>query len=156
MLEHNYLCFVLHHGSSPSIAASTTCKSSSMQESPVAESLMPLTYWARQQDPAGIFELIEVVGNGTYGQVYKNLFPMARVTEDYCTTQGGRNNNKKNKQRLGSGECGQHPCPPENPRACRKGPVQHEFDVDVSGDSRVQWSDETRQLPYVLASWEDL
>lgn len=23
------------------------------------------------QDPAGIFELIEVVGNGTYGQVYK-------------------------------------------------------------------------------------
>ena len=25
------------------------------------------------QDPAGIFELIEVVGNGTYGQVYKVL-----------------------------------------------------------------------------------
>ena len=23
------------------------------------------------QDPAGIFELIEVVGNGTYGQVHK-------------------------------------------------------------------------------------
>lgn len=23
------------------------------------------------QDPAGIFELVEVVGNGTYGQVYK-------------------------------------------------------------------------------------
>ncbi|KAK6057469.1 hypothetical protein COOONC_05015 [Cooperia oncophora] len=23
------------------------------------------------RDPAGIFELIEVVGNGTYGQVYK-------------------------------------------------------------------------------------
>ena len=23
------------------------------------------------QDPAGIFDLIEVVGNGTYGQVYK-------------------------------------------------------------------------------------
>lgn len=23
------------------------------------------------QEPAGIFELIEVVGNGTYGQVYK-------------------------------------------------------------------------------------
>ena len=25
------------------------------------------------QDPAGIFELIEVVGNGTYGQVHKVL-----------------------------------------------------------------------------------
>lgn len=23
------------------------------------------------QDPAGIFELVELVGNGTYGQVYK-------------------------------------------------------------------------------------
>lgn len=23
------------------------------------------------RDPAGIFELVEVVGNGTYGQVYK-------------------------------------------------------------------------------------
>ncbi|GFV93452.1 hypothetical protein TNCV_1987671 [Trichonephila clavipes] len=49
---------------------------------------------------------------------------------------------------LGSGECGQHPCPPENRRACRKGPVQHEFDLDISGDSRVLKervvSDETR------------
>uniref|UniRef100_A0A8B9Q9Z4 Uncharacterized protein n=1 Tax=Apteryx owenii TaxID=8824 RepID=A0A8B9Q9Z4_APTOW len=24
-----------------------------------------------KQDPAGIFELVELVGNGTYGQVYK-------------------------------------------------------------------------------------
>ncbi|KAK7828471.1 hypothetical protein U0070_008980 [Myodes glareolus] len=24
------------------------------------------------RDPAGIFELVEVVGNGTYGQVYKS------------------------------------------------------------------------------------
>uniref|UniRef100_A0A8C3KKJ2 TRAF2 and NCK interacting kinase n=1 Tax=Calidris pygmaea TaxID=425635 RepID=A0A8C3KKJ2_9CHAR len=24
-----------------------------------------------EDDPAGIFELVEVVGNGTYGQVYK-------------------------------------------------------------------------------------
>uniref|UniRef100_A0A8C7G660 non-specific serine/threonine protein kinase n=1 Tax=Oncorhynchus kisutch TaxID=8019 RepID=A0A8C7G660_ONCKI len=27
--------------------------------------------WRSSQDPAGIFELVEVVGNGTYGQVYK-------------------------------------------------------------------------------------
>ncbi|EFA04277.2 Misshapen-like kinase 1 [Tribolium castaneum] len=27
------------------------------------------------KDPAGIFELIEVVGNGTYGQVYKVRIP---------------------------------------------------------------------------------
>uniref|UniRef100_A0A3Q2XFT9 Protein kinase domain-containing protein n=1 Tax=Hippocampus comes TaxID=109280 RepID=A0A3Q2XFT9_HIPCM len=26
---------------------------------------------AALRDPAGIFELVEVVGNGTYGQVYK-------------------------------------------------------------------------------------
>ncbi|GFU42863.1 hypothetical protein TNCV_3140331 [Trichonephila clavipes] len=57
---------------------------------------------------------------------------------------------------LGSGECGQHPSPPENRRACRKGPVQHEFYVDVSGDSRVQWSDKIRRLLYVLGTWEDL
>uniref|UniRef100_W5MKQ8 TRAF2 and NCK interacting kinase a n=1 Tax=Lepisosteus oculatus TaxID=7918 RepID=W5MKQ8_LEPOC len=25
------------------------------------------------QDPAGIFELVELVGNGTYGQVYKEM-----------------------------------------------------------------------------------
>ena len=34
------------------------------------------------QDPAGIFDLIEVVGNGTYGQVYKgtkiNIFLQCR------------------------------------------------------------------------------
>ncbi|GFW96492.1 transposase [Trichonephila clavipes] len=64
--------------------------------------------------------------------------------------------NRQNKQRLGSGECGQHPCPTENRRACRKGPVQHGLYVDVSGDNRVQWSDETRQLLYVLTKWEDL
>ncbi|KAL8188018.1 UNVERIFIED_CONTAM: hypothetical protein K2H54_059497 [Gekko kuhli] len=29
-------------------------------------------YYERQNDPAGIFELVELVGNGTYGQVYKN------------------------------------------------------------------------------------
>ncbi|KAJ7402943.1 TNIK isoform 3 [Pitangus sulphuratus] len=27
------------------------------------------------RDPAGIFELVELVGNGTYGQVYKVLVP---------------------------------------------------------------------------------
>ncbi|GFV59819.1 putative transposable element [Trichonephila clavipes] len=53
---------------------------------------------------------------------------------------------------LDSGECGQHPCPPEKRRACKKRPVQHEFHVDVSGDSRAQWSNETRQLLYVLAT----
>ncbi|GFU69546.1 hypothetical protein TNCV_1351061 [Trichonephila clavipes] len=37
----------------------------------------------------------------------------------------------------------------------KKGSVQHEFNVDVSGDSRVQWSDETRQLLYVLTTWKD-
>lgn len=44
------------------------------------------------QDPAGIFELVEVVGNGTYGQVYKvrhgtdmqpsNPWGLFRVTEE--------------------------------------------------------------------------
>ncbi|GFW11558.1 hypothetical protein TNCV_3810771 [Trichonephila clavipes] len=32
---------------------------------------------------------------------------------------------------LGSSELGQHPCPSENRRACRKGPVQHEIVEDV-------------------------
>ncbi|GFX49005.1 hypothetical protein TNCV_2797961 [Trichonephila clavipes] len=32
----------------------------------------------------------------------------------------------------------------------------HEFYVDVSGDSRVQRSDETQQQLYVVATWEDL
>lgn len=31
----------------------------------------PLFFFFTPQDPAGIFELVEVVGNGTYGQVYK-------------------------------------------------------------------------------------
>lgn len=30
-----------------------------------------LMWLVSTQDPAGIFELVEVVGNGTYGQVYK-------------------------------------------------------------------------------------
>ncbi len=30
--------------------------------------------WIYLKDPSGIFELIEVVGNGTYGQVYKVCF----------------------------------------------------------------------------------
>lgn len=37
-----------------------------------AEVLIPhLSLPPPPQDPAGIFELVEVVGNGTYGQVYK-------------------------------------------------------------------------------------
>ncbi|XP_075941218.1 mitogen-activated protein kinase kinase kinase kinase 4-like isoform X1 [Anarhichas minor] len=38
-------------------------------ESP-AKSLVDIDL-ASLRDPAGIFELVEVVGNGTYGQVYK-------------------------------------------------------------------------------------
>uniref|UniRef100_A0A3Q4HPP5 Misshapen-like kinase 1 n=1 Tax=Neolamprologus brichardi TaxID=32507 RepID=A0A3Q4HPP5_NEOBR len=34
-------------------------------------SLIYLNLSKRDIDPAGIFELVEVVGNGTYGQVYK-------------------------------------------------------------------------------------
>jgi hypothetical protein len=32
---------------------------------------LSLFTFSSSQEPAGIFELIEVVGNGTYGQVYK-------------------------------------------------------------------------------------
>uniref|UniRef100_A0A3B1K4K3 Protein kinase domain-containing protein n=1 Tax=Astyanax mexicanus TaxID=7994 RepID=A0A3B1K4K3_ASTMX len=32
---------------------------------------LELTDLSSLRDPAGIFELVEVVGNGTYGQVYK-------------------------------------------------------------------------------------
>lgn len=34
---------------------------------PTNSAMLPLFF----QDPAGIFELVELVGNGTYGQVYK-------------------------------------------------------------------------------------
>ena len=40
---------------------------------------------ARLQDPSGIFELIEVVGNGTYGQVYK-VNPSSRTERERETT----------------------------------------------------------------------
>uniref|UniRef100_A0A8C2KEN9 non-specific serine/threonine protein kinase n=1 Tax=Cyprinus carpio TaxID=7962 RepID=A0A8C2KEN9_CYPCA len=33
--------------------------------------LQTLSRWIQLSDPAGIFELVELVGNGTYGQVYK-------------------------------------------------------------------------------------
>ncbi|GFS95271.1 hypothetical protein TNCV_2630971 [Trichonephila clavipes] len=79
------------------------------------------------------------------------------------TPQGGRNKNRQNKQShtkrnpLGwaAVNVGQHPCPQKKRRAGKKGPAQHEFYIDVSGDSRDQWSDETQQLIYVLATWED-
>uniref|UniRef100_A0A3Q3MKA6 TRAF2 and NCK interacting kinase n=1 Tax=Labrus bergylta TaxID=56723 RepID=A0A3Q3MKA6_9LABR len=32
------------------------------------------------RDPAGIFELVELVGNGTYGQVYKRKAPTQTAT----------------------------------------------------------------------------
>ncbi|XP_003244013.1 misshapen-like kinase 1 [Acyrthosiphon pisum] len=35
------------------------------------------------KDPAGIFELIEVVGNGTYGQVYKVSDPYEFIISIY-------------------------------------------------------------------------
>jgi hypothetical protein len=38
------------------------------------------------QDPAGIFELIEVVGNGTYGQVYKVRNSVFYNINLYCFT----------------------------------------------------------------------
>ena len=38
---------------------------------PCLDSLVLIPSLYGHQDPAGIFELVEVVGNGTYGQVYK-------------------------------------------------------------------------------------
>uniref|UniRef100_A0A3B3D063 non-specific serine/threonine protein kinase n=1 Tax=Oryzias melastigma TaxID=30732 RepID=A0A3B3D063_ORYME len=40
---------------------------------------------AALRDPAGIFELVEVVGNGTYGQVYK--VSESRLTYDSCRSR---------------------------------------------------------------------
>lgn len=52
-----FLCFCPCLFSSPSL--------------PLSTSLSP----SASQDPAGIFELVELVGNGTYGQVYKVRLP---------------------------------------------------------------------------------
>lgn len=41
------------------------------------------------QDPAGIFELVEVVGNGTYGQVYKVRHDDYDISELCRTLFGG-------------------------------------------------------------------
>ncbi|CDQ92129.1 unnamed protein product [Oncorhynchus mykiss] len=41
---------------------------------------------ASLRDPAGIFELVEVVGNGTYGQVYKvcsNIYYFLRLWPNF-------------------------------------------------------------------------
>lgn len=40
--------------------------------------------WLSFQDPAGIFELVEVVGNGTYGQVYKVSALITWCFSDAC------------------------------------------------------------------------
>uniref|UniRef100_A0A673LQJ8 non-specific serine/threonine protein kinase n=1 Tax=Sinocyclocheilus rhinocerous TaxID=307959 RepID=A0A673LQJ8_9TELE len=39
---------------------------------------------ASLRDPAGIFELVEVVGNGTYGQVYKVVLHICTQTNSCC------------------------------------------------------------------------
>ncbi|GFW11001.1 hypothetical protein TNCV_4459761 [Trichonephila clavipes] len=49
----------------------------------------------------------------------------------------------------GSGGNGQHPCSPKYNRACRKGPVQLEFDEGVWGDNRVS-SSQTKLLATAL------
>jgi serine/threonine protein kinase len=38
---------------------------------------------ASLKDPAGIFDLMEVVGNGTYGQVYKGRHTKTGKTTNY-------------------------------------------------------------------------
>ena len=38
---------------------------------------------ASLKDPAGIFDLIEVVGNGTYGQVYKGRHTKTGLKFDF-------------------------------------------------------------------------
>lgn len=38
------------------------------------------------QDPAGIFEVVELVGNGTYGQVYKVKFCCKHTDTPYTHT----------------------------------------------------------------------
>ncbi|KAJ4939499.1 hypothetical protein JOQ06_028947 [Pogonophryne albipinna] len=35
------------------------------------------------RDPAGIFELVELVGNGTYGQVYKECMTLELLRKSY-------------------------------------------------------------------------
>ena len=48
-----------------------------MLQTPCPDSLVLFPPLYGHQDPAGIFELVEVVGNGTYGQVYKVSSMMA-------------------------------------------------------------------------------
>ena len=43
----------------------------SQEKSSLSEQLIRSLLKYLLQDPAGIFDLMEVVGNGTYGQVYK-------------------------------------------------------------------------------------
>ncbi|CDQ78251.1 unnamed protein product [Oncorhynchus mykiss] len=65
-------------------------------ESP-AKSLVDIDL-ASLRDPAGIFELVEVVGNGTYGQVYKVClrFPISyRQYIAYCRLSETTENRRK-------------------------------------------------------------
>lgn len=53
----------------------------------IAANLCVFLCFFPRQDPAGIFELVELVGNGTYGQVYK-VSALSRVNLIPCKSAG--------------------------------------------------------------------
>lgn len=74
------------------------------------------------RDPAGIFELVEVVGNGTYGQVYKGRHvktgQLAAIKVMDVTEVG--NGNGKDGAGIKKGSVGAQASPPCLPRMRRK------------------------------------